>query len=113
MDALDLARSVVTSLEDKKAEDIVLLDLQGSAPMGEYYVICSANNERALSTLADAAVRDLKGAVTKPNVEGNAREGWILADFGPVIVHILSSHQRSYYELEHLWEDAKVLLHMQ
>ncbi len=113
MDSLDIARSVVSSLEEKKAEDIVLLDLQGTAPMGDYYVICSANNERALNTLADATVRELKGSVPKPSVEGTAREGWILADFGNVIVHILSNAQRSFYQLEDLWTDAKVLLHMQ
>jgi len=113
LNSLDLARTVVSSLEDKKAEDIVLLDLQGSAPMGEYYVICSANNERTLDALADATVKDLKGSVPKPVLEGTSREGWILADFGGVIVHIFSNNQRSYYQLEELWDDAKVLLHMQ
>lgn len=113
MEALELARNIVTSLEDKKAEDIVLLDLQETAPIGQFYVICSANNERALRTLADATMRDLKGTVTKPNLEGTAREGWILADFGSVLVHILSSQQRGYYQLESLWDEAKVLLHMQ
>lgn len=113
MESLELARNLVESLEDKKAEDIILLDLQGAAPIGQYYVICSVNNERALKSLALTTLRDIKGEVPKPNMEGTANEGWILVDFGSVIMHIFSTSQRSYYQIEELWEEAKVLLHMQ
>ena len=114
MDALELARGLVESLEEKKGEDIVLLDLQGAAPIGQYYVICSANNERALRALLDAALDGRKAQkIDKPRLEGKAREGWILADFGAVVVHIFSTAQREYYQLESLWDEAKVLLHMQ
>lgn len=113
MEPLDLARNLVESLEDKKAEDIVLLDLQGAAPIGQYYVICSVNNERALKSLANTTLRDIRGEVPKPNLEGTADEGWVLADFGTVVMHIFSNAQRNYYQLEELWDEAKVLLHMQ
>jgi len=105
---------VVASLEDKKAEDILLLDLQDLAPVGNYYVICSANNERALSALRDAVLDGVKRfKVPKPSIEGTAQEGWLLVDFGSLIVHIFSDAQRRYYRLEDLWADAKVLLHVQ
>ncbi len=113
MEPLDLARNLVENLEDKKAEDIILLDLKGTAPIGQYYVICSADNERALKALADTTIRALKGEFPKPILEGTAQEGWILADFGSVVMHIFSNAQRSYYQLEDLWDEAKVLLHMQ
>jgi ribosome-associated protein len=105
---------VVASLEDKKAEDILLLDLQDLAPVGNYYVICSANNERALSALRDAVLDGVKRLkFPKPSIEGTAQEGWLLVDFGSLIVHIFSDAQRRYYRLEDLWADAKVLLHVQ
>lgn len=114
MKPLDLARNLVESLEDKKGEDIVLLDLQGLAPIGDFYVICSADNERTIRALADAVVQDLKRRRSaKPRLEGTAQEGWVLVDFGSVVVHIFSNSQRAYYRLEELWSGAKVLLHVQ
>ncbi|MDA1330180.1 MAG: ribosome silencing factor [Chloroflexi bacterium] len=114
MKTIDLARQVVESLEDKKAEDIILLDLQNLAPVGNYFVICSANNERALGGLRDAVLDSVKRMkISKPAVEGASKEGWMLVDFGSVIVHIFSNAQRQYYQLEELWSDAKVLLHVQ
>jgi ribosome-associated protein len=114
MKPVDLARTIVESLEDKKGEDIVLLDLEGLAPFGEFYVICSANNERTIRALADAVMNDYKSKrKVKPALEGTAQEGWILVDFGSVVVHIFSKNQRDYYRLEELWSEAKVLLHVQ
>ncbi len=114
MKAIELARSIVASLEDKKGEDILLLDLQGQSPMGSYYVICSANSERGLGALRDAVLDGLRQhKVPKPGLEGTPREGWLLADFGSVVVHIFSNAQRDYYRLEDLWTEAKVLLHVQ
>ena len=113
MEPLELAREIVASLEDKKGEDIMLLDLQNLAPIGEYYVICSGNSERTLGALLSAVLRDLKQEGSRPQVEGEASDGWLLADFGSVVVHIFSTAQREYYRLEELWADAKVLLHVQ
>ena len=113
MEPLELAREIVASLEDKKGEDIMLLDLQNLAPIGDYYVICSGNSERTLGALLSAVLRDLKQEVGRPQLEGEAGDGWLLADFGSVVVHIFSTAQREYYRLEELWTDAKVLLHVQ
>lgn len=114
MESIDLARNIVKSLEDKKGEDIVLLDLKGLAPIGDYYVICSANNERALGALRDAVLDGLqRKRVPKPRLEGTPQEGWLLADFGSVVVHLFSNAQRAYYRLDELWSSAKVLLHVQ
>lgn len=113
MEPLELARRIVESLEDKKGEDILLLDLHNLAPIGDYYVICSGNSERTLGALMKAVVSDLKKGAPKPRLEGEARDGWMLADFGSVVVHIFSNAQRDYYRLEELWDDAKVLLHVQ
>jgi ribosome-associated protein len=88
--------------------------LQELAPVGNYYVICSANNERTLSALQDAVLDGVKRLkIPKPSIEGTPQEGWLLVDFGTLIVHIFSEAQRRYYRLEELWADAKTLLHVQ
>lgn len=114
MEPLELARSIVASLEDQKGEDILLLDLKDLAPFGEYFVLASGNSARTLGALIDAVVKDARQQkVSKPKLEGEARDGWLLADFGSVVVHVFSNAQREYYRLEDLWSDGKVLLHVQ
>ena len=114
MKAIELARKIVEQLEDNKGEDILLLDLQGQAPLGSYNVICSANSERGLSGLLAGVQDEMKKLeVPRPTLEGNSREGWLLADFGSVVLHLFSNPQREYYQLEDLWTEAKVLLHVQ
>ena len=114
MKAIELARKIVEYLEDNKGENILLLGLKGQAPLGSYYVICSASSERGISALLDG-VREGLGQVDvpRPVLEGKSREGWLLADFGSVVLHIFSNPQREYYRLEELWTEAKVLLHLQ
>ncbi|MGH2582604.1 MAG: ribosome silencing factor [Anaerolineales bacterium] len=114
MEPFELARSIVEALEDKKGEDILLLDLTELAPLSDYFVICSGSSERTLKGLVDAVVEEAHESFDlKPRLEGKPREGWLLADFGSVVVHVFSNAQRAYYQLEELWSDAKVLLHVQ
>lgn len=111
---MKLARSIVETLEDKKGEDILLLDLKELAPVGDFFVICSGSSDRTITGLMDAVVEETGEKFhLKPRLEGQPAEGWLLADFGSVIVHVFSNAQRDYYRLEDLWSDAKVLLHVQ
>ncbi len=113
MEPIELARKAVESLEDKKGEDILLMDVQQISPIGMYYVIASGTSERTIRALMNSVVGDLKADVNKPKLEGKAEDGWLLADYGSVVVHVFSKAQREYYRLEELWADAKVLLHVQ
>ena len=114
MEPLDLAHSIVDSLEDKKGEDILLLDLKDIAPVSDYFVIASGSSERTLKGLIDGIVEDMRVKhKIKPRLEGKPREGWLLADYGSVVVHVFSHAQRDYYQLDDLWEEAKVVLHLQ
>lgn len=114
LDALEFARTIVDALEEKKAEDILLLDLKGIAPFTDYFVICSGTSERMLRALMNAALDEVREKFKKKTVvEGEPREGWMLADFGDVVVHVFSAAQREYYRLEELWSEGKVLLHLQ
>ena len=114
LDALEFARTIVDALEEKKAEDILLLDLQGVAPFTDYFVICSGTSERMLRALMHAAMDEVREKFQRKTIiEGEPREGWMLADFGDVVVHVFSAAQRDYYRLEELWSEGKVLLHVQ
>lgn len=114
MEALDLARSLVEAIEDRKGENIVLLDIREIAIFADYFVICSGSSNRMLQALVDAA-RDKAHDTyaVRTLIEGKPQEGWLLVDFGDVILHVFSDDQREYYKLEELWTEGKVLLHLQ
>ena len=114
LDGLEVARTIVDALEDKKGEDILLMDLQGVTPFTDYFVIATGTSNRMLKALMHAAldeVREQHGLKTQ--VEGTEMDGWILADFGDVVLHLFSPLQRTYYNLEQLWSEGKVVLHLQ
>ena len=114
MDGLEVARTIVNALEEKKGEDILLMDLQGVTPFTDYFVICTGTSNRMLKALIRAALDDVRDKHDlKTKVEGTELDGWILADFGDVVLHLFSPLQRGYYNLEQLWSDGKVLLHLQ
>lgn len=114
MSTLELPYAIVDALEEKKGEDILLLDLRGVTEFCDYFVICTGTSDRMLDGLADDLVRNIRTShKRKGQLEGQARDGWLLVDFGDVIVHLFSPDQRDYYALEDLWEDGKPLVHIQ
>jgi ribosome-associated protein len=101
-------------LEEKKGEDIVLLDIKELSYFADYFVICSGTSERMLKALHEAVAEQIKADFSiRPRLEGEPPDGWLLADYGDVLVHVFSPEQRDYYKLEALWSEAKVLLHVQ
>jgi ribosome-associated protein len=104
----------VNILEEKKGENIVLLDIRGIAVFADYFVVCTGTSDRMLHALAEAAVDGVrKQAGLRGRSEGLAQDGWVLVDFGDIIVHLFSPERREYYRLEELWSQGKVLLHLQ
>jgi ribosome-associated protein len=111
---LELAREIVNSLEDKKGEDIVLIDIQEIVSFTDYFVICTGTSDRMIDALANAVIDDIRiKHQKKGKKQGLARDGWVIADFGDVVLHLFSPDQRDFYLLEELWEDGKVLLRVQ
>lgn len=108
---LEQARELVTALEDKKAEDIILLDIHEVALFTDYFVICSGTSERMLRSLINAA-NDVMQSKYQLNgrVMGSPSNGWIAVDFTNIVLHVFSPDQRDYYRLEELWSNGKVLL---
>lgn len=81
----------------------------------DYFLICNAENDRQLRALGHSVVEDAKenGKIQASGREGLAETGWVLIDFGDLIVHLFSPEKREYYNLEELWANAHVVLHMQ
>lgn len=112
--ALDLARRIVELAEDKKAADIVLLDLTGLTTMADYFVIASGGSERQLDAIAEGVVSGMRDEkVHAFGREGTAASHWVLVDFGSVIVHVFTPPERDYYQLERHWSEAKTILRLQ
>lgn len=112
--ALEVARKAVDVAEDKKAADIVLLDLAGVTTMADYFVICSGGSERQIQAIADGIIDALRAEGVRPiGREGEAASHWILVDFGAVIVHVFTPPERDFYELEKHWSEARTILRVQ
>jgi len=100
--------------EDKKAADIILLDLAGLTTMADAFVICSGGSERQIAAIADGIVEGLRDEGTKPfGREGTPESHWVLVDYGSVIVHVFTPPERDYYQLERHWSNAKVVVRVQ
>ena len=111
---LDLARRVVELAEDKKASDIVLLDLTGLTTVADHFVICSGGSERQLAAIADGIVEGLRESrVRAIGREGTPASHWVLIDFGSVVVHVFTPPERDFYQLERHWAEAKTILRVQ
>jgi len=112
--SLEIARRVVELAEDKKAADIVLLDLSALTTLADYFVICSGGSERQLDAIADGIVTGLRAEGVRPiGREGLPASHWVLVDFGSVIVHVFTPPERDYYQLERHWSGAKTVLRVQ
>jgi ribosome-associated protein len=111
---LDVARRIVELAEDKKAADIVLLDLAGLTTLADAFVICSGGSERQLDAIAGGIVDGMRDEKIRPiGREGTAVSHWVLIDFGSVVVHIFTPPEREYYSLEKHWAEAKTVLRVQ
>ena len=98
----------VRAAEDKKATDLVVLDLRKAAGFTDYFVIASGNNARQVRAIADAVLEALGDTGAKPaHVEGYDRSEWILLDYFDFIVHVFAPETRMFYGLERLWGNAE------
>ncbi len=114
LSSLEIARKIVDAAEDKKAADIVLLDVSELTSMADYFVICSGGSERQLGAIGDGIAERLRDEGVRPiGREGGSNAHWTLLDFGAVIVHIFAPPERDYYQLERHWSKARTVLRVQ
>jgi len=106
-----LARDVIRIAEDKKAKDVVVLNLKGISIMSDYFIILSGESSIHMRSIAQELGRKLREEkVRLINPKDFMNDRWILMDFGAVVVHIFSEEGRQFYQLERLWADAKKMV---
>ena len=114
LDSAELARSAVDTLSDKQAEDIALLDLRDVCSFTDYFVIATGTSTRQIRTLVEEVEQTIKNAGVRPlHIEGSDDTGWVLLDFGDVIIHVFAPREREFYGLERLWRGAVPVVHIQ
>jgi ribosome-associated protein len=110
----DLAVSIADVIADTPAADTLVLDIHELSSFADYFVICSGENERQLRAIADTIAEKLAERGTRPGrSEGTPAAGWVVLDYGDVIVHVFDVDQRDFYRLESLWSEAPTLLAIQ
>ncbi len=109
MEDLQLARACAEFADDKKAENIRILDLRGLSPVTDYFVLCSAMSAPQLRAVRDHVEDEMKAKHGERPLyrDGSYDSQWMILDYGNVMVHILSPEKREYYALEELWGDAQ------
>ena len=114
LESTELAHTIVDLLSDRKGVDTLLLDVRTVSLLADYFIITTGEVDRHIQALAEDTSRELKKAQVFPmHVEGDAASGWVLVDFGEVVVHIFSPRTRDFYRLEEFWKDARVVVRMQ
>jgi ribosome-associated protein len=114
LDTGELARKVVDLASEGQASDILLLDLRPLETFTDYFVFMSAETNRQMQALQEELMRGLKGYGSRRyGVEGNSQSGWILLDYGDLIIHIFDEEHREYYQLEQLWSHAREVIRIQ
>lgn len=99
----DLKQRILTLLDDKKAEKIVVIDLKGKSNIAEYLIIATALSSRQTAAIADALYREMKRLKITSHVEGITQGDWVLLDAGDIVVHLFRPEVRAFYNLEKMW----------
>ena len=110
METLDLVKKIKAALEDKKAEDITVIDIREVSSIADYFVIANGTNANQLTAMQDAVDEAMyTNGVHAKQVEGNNNSTWILMDYQDIIVHLFSKEDRLFYDLERIWKDGKIV----
>ncbi len=106
----EMLKIAVKAVDDKKASDIVALDISHIASFADYFLLCTGESSRQIQAIADEVERKLHEAGIRPaHVEGYRNAEWILMDYIDLVVHVFSKSARTFYDLERLWRDARRL----
>ncbi len=106
----EVLKIAVKAVDDKKASDIVAMDISGVASFADYFLICSGDSSRQIHAIADEVAAKLAAkGYRAAHIEGYNHAEWILLDYVDLVVHIFSKKARAYYDLERLWRDAKTI----
>ncbi|WP_308818624.1 ribosome silencing factor [Pseudonocardia alni] len=109
-EAVELAKVAAAAAADKKAVDIVALDVSDQLALTDCFVLASAANERQVQAIVDEVEEKLRERGSKPTRrEGDNDNGWVLLDFNDIVVHVMHTEQRGFYGLDRLWKDCPAI----
>lgn len=104
----EMAKMTIDALEDKKAENIKVIDISQISVLADYFIIANGNNRSQIQALSDAVEEKLgRAGYPMKQIEGYDNANWVLLDFGDIIVHIFDRENRLFYDLERIWCDGK------
>lgn len=104
----EMVKIACHALNEKKAEDIKIIDIGEISPIADYFVIASGANANQLQAMVDTVDEELtKAGYHAKQVEGNRNSSWILMDYNDIVVHVFSKEDRLFYDLERIWTDGK------
>ncbi len=107
MTATEKVNRITEIADDMKAERIETLDVRTKSPITDWFVVCSGNNDRHVDAIADRVGEKMREAKERPLRSDGERTGWILQDYGDVILHVMREEQRQFYDLEALWDSVR------
>lgn len=104
----EMLKVIIDALQDKKAEDIRVIDISNVSVIADYFVIASGSNTNQIQAMVDNVEEEMfKAGFDNPKVEGYNTASWILLDYNDVIVHVFSEDDRAFYNIERIWRDGK------
>jgi ribosome-associated protein len=107
-DSKEMLKVIIDALQDKKAEDIRVIDISNVSVIADYFVIASGSNTNQIQAMVDNVEEEMfKADFDNPKVEGYNTASWILLDYNDVIVHVFSEDDRAFYNIERIWRDGK------
>lgn len=105
-----MAQIACKAIDDKKGQDIKVIDIHNVSVIADYFVIASGTNSNQVQAIVDNVEEQLgRAGFEAKQIEGNRNSSWILMDYGDVIVHVFDEENRLFYDLERIWRDGKVL----
>jgi ribosome-associated protein len=114
LEPAEAARRIIDVLSDRQAEDVLLLDVRQVAGFADYFIIATAENSRHMRALVDVLEKDLRNdGVKARHVEGERDGGWVLMDYGDIVLHLFSEEMREFYALEELWSAGTQVVRIQ
>ena len=107
---MDMVRVAYDALEDKKGESVTVIDISDISVMADYFIIANGNSDSQVNALIESVQEKMeKAGYSIKQQEGGRNGSWILLDYGDVIVHIFDKENRSFYNLERIWNDGKIV----
>ncbi|WP_047151369.1 ribosome silencing factor [Aneurinibacillus tyrosinisolvens] len=106
----EIAQLAAQAAEDKKAHNVIILDINGLSVIADYFVICHGNSETQVQAIVDSVKKGVEEAgITVRGREGYDEARWVLIDLGDVVVHVFHKDEREFYNIERLWKDARTV----